>query len=340
MEKLKIAFFEIEPGEADYLKSKLKRFDLLFSGEKLNPQTLKKTSGADVFSIFIYSSVDKNILGLAKNLKFIATRSTGFDHINLKECGKRNILVSNVPTYGENTVAEHTFALILALSRKICASYERTKKDDFSLDGLRGFDLAGKTLGVVGIGTIGRDVINLARCFGMEVLAFDVKKDLAFAKRVRFKYVTLDYLFGNSDIVTLHVPHNPATHHLVNLKSLKLFKKRCYLINTSRGEVCDTSALLAGLKDGIFAGLGLDVLEGEGFIKEEWELLNAAFKKTRDLKITLQNHMLISHPNVIVTPHNAFNSVEALQRILNATAENIIAFSKNKPINLVRWPSG
>jgi len=336
MKKLKIAFFETEPWEIDYLKSRLKGFDLIFFEDKLTLKNLKKIIDINILSPFIYSLIDKKIIDSLKSLKYITTRSTGFDHIDLKSCQSKNILVSNVPTYGENTVAEHTFALILALSRKIPFSWERVKRGDFSLENLRGFDLKGKTLGVVGVGNIGRHVIRIAKGFEMNVLAFDIKKDQKFAKQNSFKYVSLNYLFKNSDIITLHVPYNKATHHLINLKSLKLFKRGCYLINTARGGICDTTALLKGLKQGIFAGLGLDVLEEECFIKEERELLTVNFKKGCDLKTALENHILINQPNVIITPHNAFNSQEALTRILDTTIENIKSFLKNKPINLVK----
>ena len=335
MKKLRITFFEIESWETDYLKPKLKGLDLAFFEEKIAPERFKKIQGVDILSPFIYSVIDKKILNSLKSLKFIATRSTGFDHIDLKTCKDKNILVSNVPSYGENTVAEHTFALILALSRKIYPSLEKTKKGDFSLENLRGFDLKGKTLAVVGVGNIGRHVIRIAKGLEMNILAFDVRKDQKFAQEFDFKYAPLDYLFRNSDIITLHVPYNKSTHHIVNLKTLKLFRKGCYLINTARGGICDTTALLEGLRQGIFAGLGLDVLEEECFIKEERELLTSVFKKTCDLKAVLENHILINQPNVIITPHNAFNSKEALQRILDTTVENIKAFSVNRPINLV-----
>jgi len=337
MKKLKIAFFETESWEVNYLKSQLMGLDLIFFENKLVPRNLKKILEVDVLSPFIYSVVDKKVINSLESLKYITTRSTGFDHIDLSACKRKNILVSNVPTYGENTVAEHTFALILALSRKVHLSWERTQKGDFSLDNLMGFDLKGKTLGVVGIGNIGRHVVRIARGFEMNILAFDIKKDQKFAKKFGFKYVSLDYLFKNSDIITLHVPYNRATHHLVNLKTLKLFKKGCYLINTARGGVCDTTALLRGLKQGIFAGLGLDVLEEECFIKEERELLTSVFKKTYDLKTLLENHILIHQPNVVITPHNAFNSQEALTRILDATIENIKSFARSKPISLVEY---
>lgn len=335
MKKLKIGFFEIEKWEIDYLKSNLKKFDLIFFKEKLNFKNLKKIIEIDILSPFIYSKIDKKVIDSLKSLKYITTRSTGFDHIDVKYCKNKNVLVSNVPTYGENTVAEHTFALILALAKKLYLSISRTKEGNFSLKNLRVFDLKGKTLGVIGVGNIGRNVIKIAKGFEMKILAYDIKKDKGFAKKFGFKYVPLNYLFKNSDIITLHVPYNKKTHHLINLKNLNFFKKGCYLINTSRGGVCDTTALLMGLKKKIFAGLGLDVLEEECSIKEEKELLTSTFRKTCDLKTILENHVLINQPNVIITPHNAFNSQEALIKILDTTIENIKNFAKGKPINLV-----
>lgn len=335
MRKLSIVFLEVEPWEKEYLKPRLKNFELSFFEEELNGNILRKITNADVVSPFIYSFFNKRNLSLFKNLKFIATRSTGFDHINLTECKRRKIVVSNVPSYGDNTVAEHTFALILALARKIYPSLERTKKGDFSLDGLRGFELKNKTIGIVGTGRIGKQVARIAKGFGMHILAYDIKPDRKFAKKIGVKYVTLVNLLKNCDIVTLHVPYNKTTHHLIGLKTLRLFKKGCYLVNTSRGGVCDTTALLKGVKDGIFAGLGLDVLEEEYFIKEERELVSLPFKKTCDVKTVLENHILINRPEVIITPHNAFNSKEALIEILDTTIDNIKSFIKGRPKNLV-----
>lgn len=335
MEKIKIAFLGTEQWEEDYLKSQFDGFGLIFVDGKINQEVIKQVSDANVLSPFIYSVLDKKTISALKSLKYITTRSTGFDHIDLAICAKNNILVSNVPVYGDNTVAEHTFALILALSRKIMPSLERMWKGDFVSDGLRGFDLQGKTLGVVGTGNIGRNVIKIANGFGMKVLAFDVKSDVECAKNLGFEYVDLNALFKNSDIITLHVPYNKATHHLVNLNNLNLFKKGCYLINTARGGVCDTAALLKGLEQGTFAGLGLDVLEEECAIKEEREILSPDFQKKCNLATILRNHILLKHPDVVITPHNAFNSKESVMRILETTVQNILSFAKGEPINLV-----
>lgn len=333
-EKIKIAFFEIEDWEKDYLQKELKNYQTSFFEDPLTSKNISQIKDCQIISFFIYSEIDKNILAVLPNLKFITTRSTGFDHIDIKEASKRKILVSNVPFYGENTVAEHTFALILALSRKIYQSIKRTRKGDFSLDGLEGFDLKGKTLGIVGIGHIGRHVARIAKGLEMKVIVCDPKKDKKIAKELNFKYVGLEYLLKNSDIITLHVPYNKQTHHLINKKNISLIKKGAYLINTARGGVVETEALAKALGEGILAGAGLDVLEQECFIKEERELLSKEFPKKCDLKTVLRNHLLIHQENVIVTPHNAFNSKEALERILETTVLNIKSFLKNKPINL------
>jgi D-lactate dehydrogenase len=336
MKSFKIAFLETEKWEEDYLKSKLSSFNPIFFENNLNHEILKKIYNFEIVSPFIYSVFDKKTINYFKNLKFIATRSTGFDHINIKECKKKNILVSNVPSYGSNTVAEHTFALLLALVKKIHLSVEKTKKGDFSLDNLQTIDLKEKTIGIIGTGNIGQEVARIAKGFKMNILAYDVKPDIKFAKKMGVRYTTFKNLLKNSDIITLHVPYNKKTHHLISIKSLKFFKKGCYLINTSRGGVCDTTALLQGLKSKIFAGLGLDVLEEERFIKEERQLISMPFKKTCDVKTVLENHILINRPEVIVTPHNAFNSKEALIEILETTYKNIISFIKGKPINLIK----
>ncbi len=327
---MKIGFFEIEDWEKTILEKKLKSHKLFFSKEPLSDP-----EDYEIISPFIYSIIDKKVLSKASKLKYIATRSTGFDHIDLKEAKKRGVLVSNVPYYGDNTVAEHTFALLLALSRKLYPSIERTKKGDFSLEGLRGFDLEGKTIGIIGLGHIGICVARIAKGFGMNIIAFDVKKDNRLAKELGLKHVSFNDLLKKSDVITLHAPYNKKTHHLINKDNIKLIKKGAYLINTARGGLVETEALAQALDQKIIAGAGLDVLEEECFIKEERELLSKEFPKTCDLKTVLRNHILINQDNVVMTPHSAFNSKEALGRILETTVENIDSFINKKPINLV-----
>jgi D-lactate dehydrogenase len=287
---------------------------------------------ADIISVFIYSKINKKVLNSLKKLKLICTRSTGYDHINISVAKKNNVCVCNIPSYGENTVAEHTFALILALSRNIHKSYVKTLRNDFSLDGLMGFDLKNKTLGVVGAGKIGLHVIRIAKSFGMNIIAFDVNQDNFIAEVLDFKYVSFKELLGSSDIVSLHAPYNEKTHHMINKDTVKLLKKGSFLINTSRGGLVDLDALMMGLDKNIIAGAGLDVIEGEEFIKEEKQLLYDP-KKAESALTLAKDHILFDNEKVIFTPHIAFYSHEALMRILKQTSENIKSYIKGEFFN-------
>ena len=334
---MNITFFEAEDWQVPIIQSALKSHRVSIFKEPLHSRNLVKFKNTEIVITFIYSRLDAAVLDKLPSLKLIATMSTGFDHIDIEYCRKRGIIVCNVPTYGENTVAEHTFALILALSRKLFPSIRRTHEQLlFETDrSLRGFDLKGKTLGVVGCGNIGRHVARIGVGFEMEVLANDFHKDKKLERELGIRYVTFDSLLKKSDIITLHVPYLKATHHLIGTAAIKTMKKGVFIINTSRGPIIDTDALIKGLKKGHIAGAGLDVLEGECDIKEEMEVLHDRFKATCDLKTILEGHLLMRMDNVVVTPHNAFNSREAVQRILNTTLENIQLFLKGKVKNRV-----
>lgn len=335
---MKIAFFEVEKWEEDILRRGLKKHKLVFATEPLSLENAPKFHDVDAVAVFVFSKIDKAVLKKLPKLKFIATMSTGFDHIGLKECKKRCVAVANVPTYGENTVAEHAFALLLALSRKLYPSIKRTHEEQLfeSDETLRGFDLKGKTLGIVGCGNIGKHVSRIANGFEMSVLVFDVNRDLNLARKTGFEYASMDELLKRADVITLHVPYNKHTHHLLNEKAFAKMKKGVYIINTSRGGVIDTDALVKALQSGVVAGAGLDVLEEECEIKEEKTLLTKKFKATCNLRTLLEDHILMKMPNVVITPHNAFNSKEALERIMHATVENINAFERGKPLNVVK----
>lgn len=330
---MKIAFFEIKDWEKDYISSRLNKEELAFFSEPLTIENINNVKDFDIVSPFIYSKIDNEVINSSQKIKFITTRSTGFDHVDVKTAKEKGIAVSNVPFYGENTVAEHTFALILTLSRKVFQSLEKVKKGDFSLDGLIGFDLKGKTIGIIGLGHIGQHVARMASGFEMNILAFDLKQDKKLAKQFGIKYGTVEEVLKNSDIITLHCPYNESTKHLINLDNISMIKKGAYLINTARGGLIDTTALLKALNEGILAGAGLDVMEEECFIKEEAELLGPNPPKACDIQTMLENHMLLFKENVVITPHNAFNSKEALERILDTTIDNINAFISKKPIN-------
>jgi D-lactate dehydrogenase len=276
----------------------------------------------DIAAVFMDSAVDAATIAALPNLKFLTTMSTGYDHIDLAAAAARMIPVSSVPGYGENTVAEFAFALILALSRKIREANARVRDEHkFTTDGLCGFDLAGKTIGVVGTGHIGRHAIRMAEGFGMKVIAYDVHHDDALAKEDNFNYVTLEELLAASDVITIHAPYMPSTHHLINSANIGLVKHGAILINTARGAIVETTALVSALKSGQLGGAGIDVLEEE------------AAMKAGDMSLDSD---LVQLPNVIVTPHNAFNTIEAYFRILDTTIQNIVAFAKGAPINLVK----
>lgn len=335
----KIAYFKAEDWEVDYVKKQFPEDELEIYDVPLTPDNIDKypeIQDNNILSVFVQSVINKEVLDKLPNLKFIATRSTGYDHIDLDQCQERGIVVSNVPFYGENTVAEHAMAMLLALSRKIIPAVERTKRGIFSdLDGLRGFDLQGKTIGIVGTGHIGQYMIKMAKGFFMKVIAYDVKANEALAKELGFTYVKgLDEIFSQSDVISLHVPYLPSTHHMINKDNIKKIKKGTILINTARGGLVETEALLQGLIDGTFAGAGLDVLEEENLIRNEDQLVYKEFA-AENLEVALENHKLASMDNVIITPHNAFNTHEAVQRIVDTSIDNIKAFVDGRPMNVV-----
>ena len=331
---MKIAFFEIKDWEKEKLEETFSNDQLYFFPEPLSKDNVGKAKDCEAISVFIYSKINKVILDELTDLKMIATRSTGFDHIDIASCKQKGIAVCNVPFYGENTVAEHTFALILALSRNVHKSYFRGLRGDFNIEGLKGFDLKNRTIGVVGAGNIGLHVIRIAKGFGMKVLAFDVKQNKFLAEVLGFEYTSLENLLQSSDIISLHVPAATDTLHLINKKNIEVIKKGAILINTSRGSVVETDALITALDKEILAGAGLDVLEGEELIKEEKQLLHDK-QNPEVLGQILKDHIILQKDNVVYTPHIAFYSQEALERILETTVKNINGFEKNALQNTV-----
>ncbi len=331
---MKIAFFELEDWEKDYLAKKFEStVELSFFDSKLSMENVGNAAGSDAIVVFIHSQVDAALIDKLPNLKFIATMSTGYDHIDSEICRKKGIQISTVPAYGEVTVAEHTFALILSISRRLTESNERVKSGNFSPKGLTGFDLYGKTLGVIGVGSIGTHVIRIAKGIGMDVVGYKRTPDPELAQRLGFRFVTIDELLKESDIITVHIPYSNETNHFLNKEKFSKMKDGVVIINTSRGAIIDTTALYEALETGKVYAAGLDVLEEEPILLEEKELLSKNFKKD-DLIRVLENHMLVNHERVVITPHNAFNSKEALDRILKVTEENIYGFLSGKPKNL------
>ncbi len=324
---MRIAVFEVEPWEREALAPLAEQHELRFSDRPLKPAQAADYADTEVLCPFIYSELDAETLEQLPQLRLITTRSTGVDHIDHDYCAAHGITVCNVPEYGETTVAEHVFALLLTISHNTFHAIDRTRKGDFSLQGLRGFDLAGKTMGVIGTGSIGQHVIRMARGFAMEAIAYDVKPRAELATQLGFTYRPLDQLLAEADIITLHVPGTPKTHHMISHEQFAKMKDGVVLINTARGGLIDVQALMQAFADGKVRAAGLDVLSEEPTVREEAELLRSAFHKRHNLETLLANHVLLRLRNAYITPHSAFCTDEAVRRILDVTQENIAAFA-------------
>lgn len=335
---MKIAFFEVQDWEKPSLENSFPADQVQFSGNVLDEKNVKAAKDAEVVSVFIYSNLNQSVLSQMRNLKLVVTRSTGFDHIDSAYCNSRGIAICNIPTYGEITVAQHAIALILSLSRNMTDSIERTRKGDFSCPGVQGFDLDGKTLGVLGTGRIGRHVIQMAKGFNMSVIAWDKYPNHKASEQLGFQYADAETVLRKADVLTLHLPLKDETHHIINKESLKAMKPSAMIVNTARGGLIDTEALTEALVNGKLAGAGLDVLEEESAIREEAQLLFDTLPRKK-LETALYEHVLLRQKNVIITPHCAFNSKESLKRLVNTTIENIHCFTNGNPQNVVNKPA-
>jgi D-lactate dehydrogenase len=327
---MKIGFFEIEGWEEEIARQALSGHELFFSKDKVDETHLPEQKDLEIISIFVNSKITAQVLDALPNLKLITTNSTGFEHIDLAACRAKGIRVTYVPGYGNNTVAEFAFGLILNLTRHIYQAIDGVKeRNSFSLEGLRGIDLKGRTLGVIGTGRIGKEAIKIGKGFGMNILAYDPYPDAAAAQTLGYTYLSLPELLPQCDVITLHCPLTEQTRHILNMNNIGLIKKGAYLVNTARGGLVETNALVWALANGILAGAGLDVLEEEGETKDEMAFLKEGHPHEDVLRNILGNHVLMKMPNVLITPHVAFDSAEALQRILDTTLQNISGFLNN-----------
>ena len=329
---MKIAFFEVEDWEKIHLERKLKEHNIneevTFTKEELDESNVENYNKCEIISIFIYSKITKNIIDKMPNLKLIITRSSGYDHIDVKYAKQKGIIVANIPGYGNNTVAEYTFGLILALARKLKPTILRVENGDFSRQGLMGIDLMGKTIGIVGTGRIGSYVARIAYGFGMKILAYDRSKKQELIDKYNVEYVGLEDLLMRSDIVTVHMPYTKSTRYLINKFNIKLMKLDAMLVNTSRGAVVELEAVIEALKEGRLAGgVALDTLEAdEAGIEEEY--LKKEDIPTLKLKKAMESFYVLHEENVILTPHCAYYTKDAQERILDLTVENIDKFLK------------
>ncbi len=294
---------------------------------KENASVIKET---DILYVRSFSQVTSDVLRLLPKIKFIATRSTGFDNIDIGFCKKQGIIVSNVPSYATNAVAEHTLGLLLAFAHHIVACAHKTREGSFA-EGPQGFEISGKTIGIIGLGNIGSRVAQIVKGFGMHVLVTTKHPTQARARKYGVTFVDIPTLLQKSDVVSFHVPLTEETFHMLNMNNIASLKHGNILINTSRGEVIETKAIAWALQHGILYGAGLDVLENERGLKEfTGKRLTAS-----DITALNHNHKLMTDPRVLVTPHNAYHTKEAIDTILRISAENIIAFLNKKPINRV-----
>lgn len=314
---IKIAFFDTEDYDKKLFNKYNKKYnyEITYFESKLNAETAQLAKGYDVVCIFVNDKADKATLEILNQcgVKLLALRCAGFNNVDLKHLG--NIRVVRVPQYSPYAVAEHATALLLNINRKIYKSYQRVKKYNFSLSGLLGFDLHGKTVGVVGTGKIGKAFIQIMNGFGTKVIAYDLFKDEKAAEELGFQYVDFEELCKKSDIISLHCPLTPETENIINKDSLAKMKNGVIIINCSRGGLVNTDDLIDNLSAGKIGGVGLDVYEHE----EEYFLKDMSNSYKRDKNLST----LISMPNVIVTSHQAFFTSEALNKIASDTCQNI-----------------
>jgi len=330
----KIAFFECMPRNIELFSQHLQEHELKFFAENLDEKHLPEILDCEIISVANYSPVTKEIIQKLTNTKLITCRSTGFNNIDAKACQERGILVSNTPGYGDDTVAEFTFTLMLMLLRHAYQACCRAKSNDFSWDGLRGNCLKGKTLGIIGTGKIGLKVIRIAKGFGMNILAYNRTPIPAQAAELGFTYVSLETVLGESQIISLHIPSTVDTYHFINEENIKLVRPGTFLINTSRGEVLDTKALLWALDEGIIKAAALDVLEEERMLQESRHPFQPG-TSTEQLERFALNQYLLQREDVLITPHIGFNTEEAFQNMLNINLSNILSFINGRPENLV-----
>ena len=323
----KIAFFGAKPYDISSFDQVNKDFnyDIKYYKGHLNKNNLVLTQGTDDVCIFVNDTADAEIIdGLAKNgVKLLALRCAGYNNVDLA-AAKGKMKIVRVPAYSPYAVAEHAVALMLSLNRKIHRAYWRTRDGNFSLHGLMGFDMHGKTAGIIGTGKIAKILIKILKGFGMNIVAYDLYPDYAFAEEQGITYTTLDELYKQSDIISLHCPLTDKTKYLINDISICKMKDNVMIINTGRGLLIHTNALIEGLKNKKIAAAGLDVYEEEGDY----------FYEDKSDKIIDDDVLarLLSFNNVIVTSHQAFFTKEALHNIAETTLLNIKAFMENQPL--------
>ncbi|WP_215226405.1 2-hydroxyacid dehydrogenase [Echinicola shivajiensis] len=322
---MKVSVFSAHKFEQSYLKAAIPNHKLLLIDARLTVNTVGLAEGCDAVSIFVSDDASAPVLEKLSQLgvKYLALRSAGFNHVDLKKAEELGIKVARVPEYSPAAIAEHTVALMLALNRKLPRAHHRIRDLNFSLDGLVGFDMEGKTVGVVGTGKIGSKVAAILKGFGCRILAYDPYINESLVEKYGVKYVDFKELCQSSHIISLHLPLSPESRYMVNKESISTMKKGVMLINTSRGALVNTLDVIEGLKSGQIGAMGMDVYEEEEDLFFE--------DHSEDI---LQDDViarLLTFQNVLITSHQAFLTTEALEKIAEVTAFNLDCWDRNKP---------
>jgi len=324
---MKVAVFSTKPYDQSYFEKYSSNYDCSFSyfDTQLNQDTASLTAGFEAVCVFVNDKIDENTINVlsTNEVELIALRCAGYNNVDLEAAKSKNIKVVRVPAYSPAAIAEHSLALILTLNRKTHKAYNRIREGNFSLNNLIGFNLYGKTVGVIGTGQIGSTFCKIIKGFGCKVIAFDIHQSEALAQ-LGIEYQTLEEVFKKADIISLHCPLTPDTKHIINKQSLALMKDGVMIINTSRGALINTADVIEGLTNQKIGYLGIDVYEQEE---------NLFFKDLSEMII--QDDFILrlnSFPNVLITSHQAYFTKEAMDEITLTTLENIKAFSEHREL--------
>jgi len=323
---MKVPFYDAKPYDRLFFvkAGESSGMEFAFHAFRLSAETAASAAGCSAVCVFVNDTIDRACLSALANhgVRLVALRCAGFNQVDVKAAAEFGIRIVRVPAYSPYSVAEHAVALLLTLNRRIHRAYNRVREHNFSLNGLVGFDLHGRIAGIIGTGKIGKITAHILKGFGMEVLLHDLYPDTDWATKEDFRYVPLDELLARSDVVSLHAPLTPDTRYLINPDSLASMKDGAYLINTSRGALIDTSALIEALKNHKLGGVALDVYEVEEGIFFE----DLSHEVLQDDELA----RLVSFPNVLVTSHQGFLTEEALAEIARVTTENLARFEKGE----------
>ncbi len=321
---ISVSVFDCKPYDKFYLSKANPQISWKFLESRLSIQTAALAEGSRAVCLFVNDRADAETLKVLADLgiKCISLRCAGYNNVDISAAKHLGITVFRVPAYSPHAVAEHTIGLLLTLNRKIHRAFNRVREWNFSLDGLIGFDVAGKTVGIIGTGKIGRITAQIFKSFDCQVLAYDVQPDQQWANQNQITYRNFEEVLTGSDIISLHVPLLPDTYHLIDYKALSKMKDNVYLINTSRGKIIDTKALISALKSGKLGGVALDTYEEE----------EGVFFEDLSSEMLLDDELsrLLTFPNVLITSHQGFFTHEALTKIAEVTAENLCRFGEGK----------